>query len=167
MFRFKVQNYLEYITEEIMNKSVGRLVSILYRRNQVYLDAALKEYNLTGSELAFIISLFYKDQISQEELSTRLSIDKAATANALKSLENKGYVSRVRNPQDRRANIIIVTEYARRMEAEIRRILQDWTDFLTADIDEESVDTMFEVLEMMVKKVKSIDLCKNLGEMDD
>lgn len=150
-----------------MNKSVGRLVSVLYRRNQVYLDAALKEYNLTASELAFIISLFKKDGISQEELSTRLAIDKAATANALRSLENKGYVSRMRNPQDRRANIIIVTEYARRMEDGIRHQLVNWTNFLTEGIDEDSVKTMFEVLEKMVKKVESIELCKKLGGSDD
>ena len=150
-----------------MNKSVGRLVSVLYRRNQVYLDAALKEYNLTASELAFIISLYKKDGISQEELSTRLAIDKAATANALRSLENKGYVSRTRNPQDRRANIIIITEYARRMETGIRKQLRNWTNFLTEDIEEESVQTMFEVLEKMVKKVESIELCKKLGGHDE
>ncbi|MCB5234859.1 MAG: MarR family winged helix-turn-helix transcriptional regulator [Candidatus Cloacimonetes bacterium] len=150
-----------------MSKSVGRLVSVLYRRNQAYLDAALKEYNLTASELAFIISLYRKDGISQEELSTRLAIDKAATANALRSLENKGYVSRMRNPQDRRANIIIVTEYARRMEEGVREQLVNWTNFLTEGIDQESVETMFEVLEKMVKKVESIELCKKLGGSDD
>lgn len=150
-----------------MTKSVGRLVSVLYRRNQVYLDAALKEYNLTASELAFIISLYKKDGISQEELSTRLAIDKAATANALRSLENKGYVSRTRNPQDRRANIIIITEYARRMEEGVRKQLRNWTNFLTEDMEEESVKTMFEVLEKMVKKVESIELCKKLGGHDE
>ncbi|MFW5629125.1 MAG: MarR family winged helix-turn-helix transcriptional regulator [Candidatus Cloacimonadaceae bacterium] len=150
-----------------MTKSVGRLVSVLYRRNQVYLDAALKEYNLTASELAFIISLYKKDGISQEELSTRLAIDKAATANALRSLENKGYVSRTRNPRDRRANIIIITEYARRMEEGVRKQLRNWTNFLTEDIEEESVKTMFEVLEKMVKKVESIELCKKLGGQDE
>ncbi|HHV37442.1 MAG TPA: winged helix-turn-helix transcriptional regulator [Candidatus Cloacimonetes bacterium] len=150
-----------------MTKSVGRLVSVLYRRNQVYLDAALKEYNLTASELAFIISLYKKDGISQEELSTRLAIDKAATANALRSLENKGYVSRTRNPRDRRANIIIITEYARRMEKGVRKQLRNWTNFLTEDIEEESVQTMFEVLEKMAKKVESIELCKKLGGHDE
>ncbi len=150
-----------------MTKCVGRLVSVLYRRNQVYLDAALKEYNLTASELAFIISLYKKDGISQEELSTRLAIDKAATANALRSLENKGYVSRTRNPRDRRANIIIITEYARRMEKGVRKQLRNWTNFLTEDIEEESVQTMFEVLEKMAKKVESIELCKKLGGHDE
>ncbi len=150
-----------------MTKSVGRLVSVLYRRNQVYLDAALKEYNLTASELAFIISLYKKDGISQEELSTRLAIDKAATANALRSLENKGYVSRTRNPQDRRANIIIITEYARRMEKGVRKQLRNWTNFLTEGIEKESVQTMFEVLEKMAKKVESIELCKKLGAHDE
>ncbi len=150
-----------------MTKSVGRLVSVLYRRNQVYLDAALKEYNLTASELAFIISLYKKDGISQEELSTRLAIDKAATANALRSLENKGYVSRTRNPRDRRANIIIITEYARRMEKGVRKQLRNWTNFLTEGIEKESVQTMFEVLEKMAKKVESIELCKKLGGHDE
>lgn len=138
-----------------MNKSVGRLVSILYRKNQVYLDIALKPYNITASEVAFITALYRKDGISQELLSQTLSIDKAATAKAIKSLENKGYVYRTKNECDRRANRIFISEYALSQKPGIFKELGKWTDFLTRDIEADKVETMFEVLNCMVEKLEN------------
>ncbi|MDD3536502.1 MAG: MarR family transcriptional regulator [Candidatus Cloacimonetes bacterium] len=137
-----------------MNKSVGRLVSVLYRKNQVYLDIALSAYNITASEVAFITALYRKDGINQELLSQTLNIDKAATAKAIKSLETKGYVYRTKNASDRRANMIFISEYARSQKRGIYKELGKWTDFLTRDIEADKVETMFEVLNRMVEHLE-------------
>ena len=147
-----------------MKNSVGRLVSILYRKNQVYLDLALKPFALTASEVAFITSLFRQDGISQEELSARLCIDKAATAKAVKSLETKNYLYRVKNPRDKRANIIYLSDYAMEKREAIMAKLHEWTEFLTAGIDAKDLATMFEMMEKMVAKVDTPDFRERLGE---
>jgi DNA-binding MarR family transcriptional regulator len=78
-----------------MKSSVGRLVSILYRKNQVYLNGVLKPLNITAAEVPVLIHLFGRDGISQEELSSFLVIDKAATARVVQSLLDKGFYARI------------------------------------------------------------------------
>ncbi len=53
-----------------MQRSIGRLVSILYRKNQVYLNLVLKPINITAAELPILLHLYEDDHVSQEELST-------------------------------------------------------------------------------------------------
>ena len=147
----------------LVNRSVGRLVSILYRKNQVYLNMVLKPYNITASELPVMTYLFGHDGASQEEMSTYLMIDKAATARAIQSLSEKGYLRKEKDPEDQRANRITLTAAAMALEGEIRGHLQAWSGFLTDGLDETAVNTMFEVLERMVQKVETKDL-KNTQE---
>ncbi|MDD2458590.1 MAG: MarR family winged helix-turn-helix transcriptional regulator [Eubacteriales bacterium] len=140
-----------------MKSSVGRLVSILYRKNQVYLNVVLKPLNITAAEVPVLIHLFGRDGISQEELSSFLVIDKAATARVVQSLIEKGFLRKEKDPDDRRANQIFLTGQAIAQRETIFSHLQQWTDFLTAGLDETSVQTMFAVLEAMADKVEGTD----------
>lgn len=140
-----------------MGKSVGRLVSILYRKNQVYLNMVLKPLNITAAELPILSYLFEHDGVSQEELSSFLAIDKASTARAVQSLLKKGFLRKERNPADRRANRVFLTEFAINQKSKIRKLLRQWSSYLTEGIDEQSVNIMFTVLEDMVKKVEADD----------
>lgn len=142
---------------DAMKSSVGRLVSILYRKNQVYLNGVLKPLNITAAEVPVLIHLFGRDGISQEELSSFLVIDKAATARVVQSLLDKGFLRKEKDPNDRRSNQVFLTEQAIEQRATIFAHLRQWTDFLTAGIDEASVQTMFAVLEAMADKVDGTD----------
>lgn len=140
-----------------MKKSVGRLVSILYRKNQVYLNMALKQINITASELPVLLYLYHNDGISQEELSSYLVIDKASTARVVQSLLEKGILRKEKDEKDRRANKVYMTEFGLKQRSIIEEILQQWSNFLTEDQDEQEINTMFTVLEKMVKKVETAD----------
>ncbi|NCB00078.1 MAG: MarR family transcriptional regulator [Clostridia bacterium] len=140
-----------------MKLSVGRLVSILYRKNQVYLNVVLKPLQLTAAEVPVLIHLFKRDGISQEELSSFLVIDKAATARVVQSLLDKGFLRKEKDPDDRRANQVFLTGHAIAQRATIFSHLQQWTDFLTDGLDETAVQTMFTVLEAMAEKVEGTD----------
>ncbi|MCK9348999.1 MAG: hypothetical protein M0P41_08680, partial [Sphaerochaeta sp.] len=62
-----------------MNTSLGRLIAILHRNKQMYLNARLKAYGITSAEVGILMSLYRKEGRTQEELSQWLHIDKAAT----------------------------------------------------------------------------------------
>ncbi len=143
-----------------MEKSVGRLVSILYRKNQVYLNIALKPLQITASELPFLLYLFRNANtgISQEALSAYLLIDKAATARAVQSLLQKGFIRKEKDETDRRANKIYVTDLGEQRSRLVKARLEQWTHFLTEGLDTAAVDTMFYVLEEMAKKLEKVDL---------
>lgn len=63
-----------------------------------------------------------------------------------------------KNTVDRRANRIYLTDSARDMQECLTKRLRKWTEFLTEDLDERSVDIMYMMLEEMVNKVEQVDL---------
>lgn len=140
-----------------MERSIGRLISILYRKNQVYLNKVLKHLDITASELPILMCLFHNDGVSQESLSSFINIDKASTARAVQSLLEKGYIVKEKDSVDKRANKIYVTKHALDNRNEIQDLLDKWTEFLTEGLDAQSINNMFDVLEDMVKKVDESD----------
>jgi DNA-binding MarR family transcriptional regulator len=141
-----------------MYKSIGRLVSILYRKNQVYLNIALKPYNITTSELFVVHNLYRKDGITQEEMASYMMIDKAAMARSIPALIEKGYLRKEKDAVDKRANRIYLTEYAMSKKDDLTNILKDWNEIITEGMNEEELNTMYSVLERIVERVETVDL---------
>lgn len=147
-----------------MKNSIGRLISILHRQSQIYINCVLKEYAITSAEYAFLLYLYRKDGLTQDDLSTYLYIDKSATARAIKSLEEKGYIIRNKDSVDKRCNRVYLSEKAKSHEDEIKRRVLRWSEFLTEDMDEETIDMTFTILEGMVEKVERTKLKKEMEE---
>ncbi len=148
-----------------MKRNFGRLMSILHRQKQVYINYSLKEFNITSAEYSFLLYLYRKDSATQDELSSYLYIDKSATARAVKSLEQKGYVTKSKDDRDKRFNRIILTDKAKKHEDEIRQRILRWGEFLTEGLDEETIDIILTVLENMVDKVERTNLKKAMEEL--
>ena len=141
-----------------MNKSVGRLVSILYRKNQTYLNQALKPMNITATEMSALLCLYHSDGVTQDDISHYLLIDKAAIARAIITLLDKGLITKEKDDLDKRANRIYLSIKGKALESNIRTILKGWNDLLIEGIDHKDVETMFHVLEQMVLRLEVLDL---------
>ena len=152
-------------------KNIGRLISILYRQRQTYMNYALKDLNISSAEYIYLITLYNNNEgINQEELSSLLLIDKGATARAIKSLEEKGFVIRIRDDKDRRANKVFTTDKGKASKEIIKSAIQGWTELLTSDIEDVTVKIVFDTLKTMTEKVGSIDykeLFQYRGEGDE
>lgn len=120
-----------------MYTSLARYLAILHRHNQRYLNQVLKPYSLTSGEVGFLMSLYQAEGQTQEELSTALVIDKAATARALKVLIDKGFVTRTQDERDKRCNRIHLTEHAKALEAELTNRVRRWNQNLTERLGKE------------------------------
>ncbi|KPU42439.1 multiple antibiotic resistance protein MarR [Oxobacter pfennigii] len=147
-----------------MKKSIGRLLSILHRQSQVYINYALKEYDITSAEYSFLLRLYVQDGITQDELSCYLCIDKAATARAIKSLECKGYVTRDKIDDDKRVNKVYLSDKAKQCKDEVIKKVWQWSDILTEDMNEETVEAVMTALEKMVDKVERRNFKKEKGK---
>lgn len=143
-----------------MKKSIGRLISILHRQSQIYINNSLKEFNITSAEYSFLLSLYRKEGVTQDELSCYLHIDKSATTRAIRSLEEKGLVTRNKDDIDKRFNRVYLTEKAINFKDKVRERIFHWSEFLAEDLDEETYDMVYNVLEKMVDKVEGTDFKK-------
>lgn len=141
-----------------MINNLGRLISILYRKGNIYKNIILDDFNITASEQPFLSSLFNEDGVSQEYLSSKLLLDKASTTRSLQSLIDKGYIKKKKDENDKRINRIFLTEKSKSIEKEIKARLENWNDILTSDLNESEKEMAYLILNKMVNNLNS---CQN------
>jgi len=129
--------------------SISRFLSCLYRHTQMYFDRHLGQYELSYGALSFLMVLFHHDGIHQEEISRKLSIDKATTTRAIHKLIESGYVRRETDSADRRAYFIYLTEKGLALKPELHKLSRDWSAQLTSGFTSEEKDQVFRLLEKM------------------
>ncbi|WP_415875180.1 MarR family winged helix-turn-helix transcriptional regulator [Clostridium sp.] len=148
-----------------MKRNLGCLMSILHRQSQIYINCSLKKFNISSAEYAFLMYLYKNNGATQDELSSYLYIDKSATARAIKSLEEKGYVIKNKDDLDKRYNRVYLTNKAITYKDKIREAVWGWNKLLTKDIDPAALDLILSSLEKMVNIVESTDIKKELEEL--
>lgn len=136
-----------------MKNNILKIVSILYRKKQMNLVKRLQKYNLGAFEITILMILFKSDGVSQETLAVELSIDKAAMTRALATLEEKGYLTRNKDPYDKRKNQVFLTSYAKENQTSIKKIMHDSNDELLKDIDKKDIDIAYQVLAKMIDNI--------------
>ena len=93
-------------------------------------------------------------------------IDKAATARALQSLIEKGYIYKEKDSLDKRANQIYLLDLAKDNQKAILRVLEYWHQYLLEGIDKDKVDLFMNVLDFMTNKVLKMDFSTIGGNED-
>lgn len=139
-----------------MERILSRIISVLYRRNQVYLSDALAKYNITPSEYPFLVAVLNNDGSTQDELSLIVSVDKSAAARAIKALEDKGFVYREQDKLNRRQNRVYITEDGRKTWPVVQKELHKFEKLLTEGIDGSDLDKVYSALSQMEKNVISL-----------
>lgn len=92
---------------------IRKAVRRIYRTSNLFIEKSLEGVELTPTELTAIRSIVFHKGLTQTSLSEHLgSIDKAAVARIVKSLEIKGYITRISDSSDKRAKLIYPTEKA-------------------------------------------------------
>ena len=126
--------------------------SVLYRQFQIYINNNTKDLGIGASEYIFIMEIYRNDNISQEELSKNLIIDKAATARAIKSLEEKEYIIRKKDKKDKRTNRIELTKKGIEIKDRLSKLLEEWGYTVTKDMDKETIELVLGIIKEMSKK---------------
>lgn len=136
---------------------IGKAISYLYRYEQIYIGKKIEPYGIGSGQFPFLMRLYHHDGVNQESLSDYLKIDKGTTARAIQKLIDEGYVVRQRDEEDKRAYRIFLSEKAKKLEPDMKKIAADWEDILFSSFDDSqrreitnSLETMFEnVLKIM------------------
>jgi DNA-binding MarR family transcriptional regulator len=79
----------------------------------------LSEYNLTASQMSVLRQLDGNEGCRLTTLSERVMRSKSAITRIIDSLEDKGLAARVDDPEDRRAQRVILTERGSRFREEV------------------------------------------------
>ena len=130
-------------------------ISVLYRQFQIYINNNTKDLQISASEYIFLMEMYKNDNMSQEQLSKNLIIDKSATARAIKSLEEKEYIIRKKDDNDKRTNRIKLTKKGIEIKDRLSNLLEEWNNEITSDIDKNLLNTVIDTLNKM--SIKAIE----------
>ncbi len=97
---------------------VGYLLPRAVARARAIMSGELPE-GIYPPHFAILGMLTERDAISQQDLATRLGINRTVMVKLIDRLEGLGFVARVRNPDDRRSYMLTVTPAGRRAGKEL------------------------------------------------
>ncbi|WP_208324146.1 MarR family winged helix-turn-helix transcriptional regulator [Paenisporosarcina antarctica] len=143
-----------------MSNSCPKEEKIVYRLYEISKQMSPKFERCTGisqSRLDLLNKLFEKEEISQTALQKEVNIDHAAVTRHLKQLEEKGMVSRRKNPADNRFTFVRLTDEGRERIASYQDEKQRFISKVLAGFAEEERSILLEMLIRIQDNVKNID----------
>lgn len=91
-------------------------------------EAALAAHSTSLREYWALACVVEADASSQSALSDSLSIDASDMVRVIDSLENHGWVTRERDPKDRRRQIVAATKQGRNVINDLTRVVSEAED---------------------------------------
>ena len=92
---------------------LGYLMKHAHLRLTDLTSSALAPLRISGRECAVLIAIDDRAPLSQQEVARRLGVDRTTMVALIDDLEDKGLVQRRADPDDRRKNVVILTDPGR------------------------------------------------------
>lgn len=126
--------------------------NVMIRTARQVINEGLGPLNLSSAEGNILLHLLtHGEEMGQEQLVEELDISKPGVSRALSSLEGKGFVTRRRDAQDRRARRVRLTEQARAIGATVEEVYNRVYALAVQGISEEELATFVELFGRMAE----------------
>ena len=132
----------------------NRFLSIIMRCSQMHLDRRLRALNIRAAQIPILRALDIEDGISQEAIRLLFHLDKGTVAKTIKPLVHEGFISREKDPHDKRAYQIFLTEKGRKIMPDLKKIVAQWADILTADFTVSEREMIEDLLSRMADNAR-------------
>lgn len=116
----------------------GLWISIINRSARSYFHHKLQPYGVGPGQQAYLLALLPEEEITQDELSRRLNVDKANVTRAMRSMAGLGYVAQNHAAGDARVRLISLTDEGIKVRKEIAKISEEWIDILKTPLSEQT-----------------------------
>lgn len=114
------------------------------------------EGELSPLHHSLVLAICREPGRSQDELAKDICIDKSGVARALASLEEKGFVERKTDPENKRKTLVFPTEKLLEKISSVRKITADWNKLVSEGISEEEFAVFQSVLFRIEKNARKI-----------
>ncbi|WP_028777495.1 MarR family winged helix-turn-helix transcriptional regulator [Shimazuella kribbensis] len=108
--------------------------------------------DLSPAKFWFLVYLYRKGKSTVNDLSQETCVTSGATSLAIKSLENRGYVERIRDQEDRRVVWVSLTEGGKKIVEELSQKRAKICEQLLENLTE----TEKEIFLLILKKMLSV-----------
>lgn len=124
---------------------------LMYLLRRVFAHISTIEVRSTQPrDLVVLASLAEQDVFSQQELAERLEINRTIMVKVIDRLEEAGYVTRTRNPDNRRSYMLSLTEVGRAAVDGMRTSVTERDERITAALTAGERDRLNDLLRMLL-----------------
>ncbi len=147
----------------ILNKQIGVFLNLVHNHFKKYITEVFesKGYNITPEQFIVLDTLWDEGVLSQQQISSIILKDKNSVVKLVDRLEERGLVKRVNNVNDRRENLIKVTNLSMKIKDEVTTLALDAVNQIIKDIPTNKVEIFIEVLSQM-----GVNMNKNLNLLE-
>ncbi len=145
----------------VLSKQIALFLNIAHNSVKQTISDVFQEggFNLTPEQFLVMDTLWDEGVLTQQQIADITMRDKNSIVKLIDGLENRKLVKRVSNPQDRRQNLIKVTAYSRKIQAEVTALALKAIGKMSGDIPEQDLRTFVSVLASLVKNANpDVDL---------
>ncbi|WP_136066575.1 MarR family winged helix-turn-helix transcriptional regulator [Modicisalibacter radicis] len=123
--------------------------NLLRRCHQISVAIFLKKceaFGLTQLQYVILSALEEKGSLDQITLGGFTALDRNTVAVVVRKLEERGLVTRYRNPEDRRSMLVTLNDAGRSLRHEAEEAVRDTQNDILAPLDESERETLSKLL---------------------
>lgn len=129
-----------------LNTSLGYQVRETHRALETYIQHCLVKHDIQIGMWYILRVLWKEDGISQREISRRVGISEPTTLEQLRRMDNRRLIRRIKAEDDRRKNLVYLTEDGKELRNALLSYLIDLNTIAIEDIPGEHLDQLVETL---------------------
>lgn len=114
----------------------------------------MRQTGVGSGEFDLIHLVRHRPGISQKEICLTLNMDKAAVARRVSSLEQKGYLYRKPNPDDKRSSLLYATPEADALKNSKAHVEAGFYSWLVSELPGEDLDSFVRILGTLYQRSK-------------
>ena len=141
---------------EFLIVEVARLQLRVYNRRFV-------ATGLNQSQVAALIHLDRVEQLSQTDLARRIGMRKAAAGTLIDGLEGKGLVERTRSREDRRLQLVSITDAGRAVVDEVDHMGEQLGTALRTGVTRDERAQLVSILQRLRDNLRELDHSDSRG----
>ena len=137
-------------------KMIGFLLGHIGRTLKTKLTKSFNDegYDITAEQFSILMYLWKRQGINQQELSDNIFKEKTTTLRLIDNLEGRKLIKRVRDDNDRRNNLIYLTEEGIQLKDALLKIVDINVGEVLMGLSEEEIENMGTILKKVYCNLK-------------
>ena len=135
--------------EENLFKSIRTVIKNMRK----ILDKEIVLYGISHAEMRLLMILYSAGNCTQEELTSKIEVDRSNIGRSLNKLLRLGYVNKIRDTDDKRMNRVYLTKKGMAIKDELIKIKTDIEKTIAAEVSEEEMRIIINLLDKINKGI--------------
>jgi DNA-binding MarR family transcriptional regulator len=144
---------LQHWQSTIPNDRIAHLIKDATRALVRSLQNKLNEHDVPFSQWTFFRILWKQDGLTQRELSLQAGVMESTTANVIRQMEEKGYITRQHLGNNKRKRHVFLTETGRQLKYKLEPLAKEVNQAATKAISPDEIKLLRKSLLKMIENL--------------